>query len=226
MKKKALLSFIILSLLNRYVFGLDIDYTILIGASQHECYHQTLEKGNTLEFMYDVFAGGDYDISFWLYSPVNRLMQSDFKQRDGQHSLVLVETGDYRFCFDNSFSSFSQKQVYFSIRLVNTTEEDDETWMADVPKDDLGDLQTRTEEFKAVFMRLWANMEQIQRYQQSFRNFEGHDRVMGEHNFERVNFWSMVHLAVLISVGLIQVIMIRSLFEDRSRVGKILRGNK
>ena len=39
---------------------------------------------------------------------------------------------------------------------------------------------------------------------------------MQEHNFERVNFWSGIQLFVMVSVGLMQVLMIRSLFMDNS----------
>ncbi|CAF1135025.1 unnamed protein product [Didymodactylos carnosus] len=208
----------------------DIELTVLVPASQRECFHQVFDAGKTVEIEYEVLSGGDFDITYWFYSPTNRVLQSDIRKKEGHQSLKLEETGEYRFCFDNSFSRFVQKQVYFSIRLMDNVNGNfgdlDEEWMNNVAKDDLGDLQMRIQEIKDLFQRIWDNMEQAQRYQQSFRNFEIHDRVIVENNFERVNFWSIIHLALLIGVGLIQVLMIRSLFEDRSRVGKILRGKK
>ncbi len=69
-------------------------------------------------------------------------------------------------------------------------------------------------------------METAQRYQNVFKNFEGHDRILVENNFDRINFWSIINLTLMIAVTLIQVITIRSLFETKSVYGKFLRGKK
>jgi len=69
-------------------------------------------------------------------------------------------------------------------------------------------------------------METAQRYQKVFNNYEVHDRVIAENNFERVNFWSVIHLILMITVTVIQVVTIRSLFESKSKYGKFLRGKK
>jgi protein ERP2 len=69
-------------------------------------------------------------------------------------------------------------------------------------------------------------MEAAQRYQKAFNNFEVYDRIIAENNFERVNFWSIVQLIVMITVFVIQVVTIRSLFETKSAYGKFLRGKK
>ncbi len=135
----------------------DIELTVLIPASQRECFHQILETGKTIEVEYEVLAGGDVDINYWFYSPSNRVLQSDFKKRDGHQTLKLEETGEYRFCFDNSVSRFNQKQVYFSLRLINEqghNENDQvtEAWMNKIDRDDLGDLQNKIQEFKVSFI--------------------------------------------------------------------------
>jgi protein ERP2 len=69
-------------------------------------------------------------------------------------------------------------------------------------------------------------MEAAQRYQKTFNNYEVHDRIIVENNFERVNFWSIIHLVLMITVSVIQVVTIRSLFESKSAYGKLLRGKK
>ncbi len=69
-------------------------------------------------------------------------------------------------------------------------------------------------------------MEQAQRYQSVFKNYEGHDRMLVENNFDRINFWSIINLTLMIAVTVIQVITIRSLFETKSAYGKFLRGKK
>lgn len=68
------------------------------------------------------------------------------------------------------------------------------------------------------------NLEKAQRIQNLFKAYEIIDRNLMEHNFERVNFWSLVNISLMVCVGVIQVVMIRSLFEDRSKIGRVLRG--
>jgi hypothetical protein len=69
-------------------------------------------------------------------------------------------------------------------------------------------------------------METAQRYQNVFKNYEVHDRLILEKNYDRVNFWSIIHLILMMTVAIIQVITIRSLFESKSAYGKLLRGKK
>jgi hypothetical protein len=58
-----------------------------------------------------------------------------------------------------------------------------------------------------------------------FKGFELIDRNLMEESYERVNFWSFFNVFIMVSVGFIQVFMIKSLFEDSSKIGKVLRGN-
>ena len=148
-----------LFLLTTSLHAFDIELTILIPANQRECFHQVLEAGKTIEIEYEVLAGGDIDINYWFYSPSNRVLQSDFKKRDGHQTLKLEEAGEYRFCFDNSFSRFSQKQVYFSLRPIyepgqHATDQANETWMNNMDKDELGDLQSKVQDIKVRLLRL------------------------------------------------------------------------
>ena len=143
---------------------LDVELTILIPATQRECFYHVLETGKTVEIEYEVLAGGDNDINFWFYSPSKRVLKSDFNKRDGVQTLKLEETGEYQFCFDNSISRFNQKQVYFSLRLINEQghNENDrvtQSWMNDMDRDDLGDLQNKIQEIKV--RRIKINSEKI-----------------------------------------------------------------
>lgn len=50
------------------------------------------------------------------------------------------------------------------------------------------------------------------------RAFEARDRNIQESNFDRVNFWSMVNLVVMMLVSMVQVYLVRSLFEDKRKI--------
>lgn len=50
------------------------------------------------------------------------------------------------------------------------------------------------------------------------RAFEARDRNLQESNFDRVNFWSVINLFVMMLVSAIQVYLVRSLFEDKRKI--------
>ena len=70
------------------------------------------------------------------------------------------------------------------------------------------------------------NLAYAQRLQHLFRQYESIDRSLMELSFDRVNLYSTMNVIVLLIVAFIQVYMIRSLFEDKSKVGRMLRGDK
>merc|ERR1719232_1007283 len=47
------------------------------------------------------------------------------------------------------------------------------------------------------------------------------DRSIAEHNFERVNFMSTVYVIILVISGLSQVALLRSLFDDKSKINPL-----
>ena len=63
-------------------------------------------------------------------------------------------------------------------------------------------------------------------YQDQIRNFEARDRNTAENNYERVNFWSAVHIVILMLTGIVQVIMVRSLFDEKSTLRRLWKQGK
>lgn len=63
-------------------------------------------------------------------------------------------------------------------------------------------------------------------HQALLRAHEARDRAVMSANFDRVTFWSVVHTLVMVGVAGVQVFMIRSLFEENSKIGKVLRKGK
>ena len=47
------------------------------------------------------------------------------------------------------------------------------------------------------------------------------DRSIMEHNFERVNFWSFFYVIVMVLCGIGQVVLLRSLFDEKSKINPL-----
>lgn len=99
------------------------EVTIPVEAGISECFFQNISAGNVIDIEYQVIDGGhgDADISFVLYDTNGKIISSDYKKSDNIHRHEALLDGDYRFCFDNSFSMFNTKTVFFEI-IVETDE--------------------------------------------------------------------------------------------------------
>ena len=86
--------------------------------------------------------------------------------------------------------------------------------------DDYGD---EVEEMGQSLKTIRERMTKTRHLQEQIRAHEFRDRTIAEHNFERINFWSFVQVIVMIVAGLSQVLMIRSIFDEKSPIRKIFK---
>lgn len=93
------------------------ELTVRVDAGAIECFYERAQKNQIIDFEYQVIDGGhgDLDISFELQNPNGHPMVTEYKKSDNIHRLDAQVDGDYRFCFDNSFSSFNAKTVFFEL---------------------------------------------------------------------------------------------------------------
>ena len=69
-----------------------------------------------------------------------------------------------------------------------------------------------------VLDRIKDRLQKSVQAQKLFAAVESRDRSILEHNFERINFWSALQLVIMVAASLINVVLIRRLFVDRSRM--------
>nr|XP_013816616.1 PREDICTED: transmembrane emp24 domain-containing protein 5 [Apteryx mantelli mantelli] len=164
-----------------------------------------------------VLDGAGLDVDFHLLSPKGETLVFDQRKSDGVHT-VETEDGDYMFCFDNTFSTISEKVIFFELILDNMGEDggqDQEDWKKYVTGTDLLDM--KLEDILESINSVKARLSKSVQIQTLLRAFEARDRNIQESNFDRVNFWSMVNLGVMAVVSAVQVYMLKSLFEDKRK---------
>ncbi|GAB5575267.1 transmembrane emp24 domain-containing protein 5 isoform X1 [Prionailurus iriomotensis] len=225
--------------------SLDSDFTFTLPAGQKECFYQPMPLKASLEIEYQVLDGAGLDIDFHLASPQGRTLVFEQRKSDGVHteawkksiwnnpSLLLktkltlelsqlkgrieTEDGDYMFCFDNTFSTISEKVIFFELILDNMGEQvqEQEDWKKYITGTDMLDM--KLEDILESINSIKARLSKSGHIQTLLRAFEARDRNIQESNFDRVNFWSMVNLVVMVVVSAIQVYMLKSLFEDKRK---------
>ncbi|XP_077326400.1 transmembrane emp24 domain-containing protein 1 [Lithobates pipiens] len=192
----------------------DSELTFLLPAGRQECFYQTALYNGSMEVEYQVIGGAGLDVDFSVTTPSGILLIMERRRSDGVHTVEPTEAGDYMICFDNSFSTISEKLVFFEI-IFDSQQGDDEpdSWADIVEPDELLDI--KMEDIKESIESMRARLERSMQMQTVLRAFEARDRNLQESNIDRVNFWSAVNVGVLVTVAFLQVYMLKSLFNDK-----------
>lgn len=217
-----LCSLVCFTLCVHLTFGLganqNTEFTFRLPAGSTECFYQSTGRNGSMEVEYQVIGGAGLDVGFTLISPSGYRLASDFRRSDGIHMVDPTEDGDYRLCFDNSFSKFSEKVVFFEV-IINSQSGDDgeqEGW-GDVSAPE-SMVEYKLEDIRARMDSVHRHLERSQQFQAMLRAFEARDRYLLEDNLWRVSFWSFINLLVILTVAITQIYTLRHLFDDRRRV--------
>lgn len=218
--------FQLLLLLGSSTLGKEQEMTVEVPPGQEQCFFETVPEGNMLSIEYQVVDGGsgqysELDINFRVMHPRGHPLVAEFKKSDGVFSQQMKELGDYKICFDNTFSFVSSKTIYFEI--INENE--------DIDYDDFesiifGEETTETYEIQMSdieekLKKIKEDVVKARHLQDLIRVTDLKDRTVAEHNFERVNVMSVLYLVVLTIAGLTQVMLLRSLFDEKSRINPL-----
>ncbi|KAM9746290.1 transmembrane emp24 domain-containing protein 1-like [Menidia menidia] len=198
--------------------GPNQQFTFLLPAGSTECFYQTSTKNNSIDIDYQVIAGSGLDVGFVLISPNGYRLISDFRKSDAFHTVDPTEDGDYRFCFDNSFSKLSEKMVFFEVTMKSqsSTAGGRDEW-ADIAVSE-SMVEYKLEDIRASMDLVYQHLERSGQIQTVLRTFEARDRYLLEDNLWRVSFWSCLNLLVMLTVAVVQICTLRSLFEGPKRV--------
>lgn len=198
--------------------NIDSEFTFVLPAGSRECFYQSTVKNGSMEVEYQVIAGAGMDVDFNILSPQRIHLVSEYRRSDGVHMVEPTEEGDYQICFDNTFSRFSEKIVFFEVILDSPSNDAgaDDEWAGLGESENI--LEYKLEDIRESIESVHRRLERSRQMQTFLRAFEARDRNLLEENLWRVSFWSCVNLMVMLSVALTQVYTVRRLFDDKRRV--------
>nr|CAI5818987.1 unnamed protein product [Callosobruchus analis] len=220
--------------LNLYIFcfihcaaSVRKELTVYIDPNREDCFYQTAKKGDIIDVDYQVIDGGhgELDITFHLVDPTGKIIVADYKKSENTHTAESTLDGDWRFCFDNSFSSYNAKTVYFEISVGledEWGEADDEPFDFDddtLKSSQVLDLQIG--DVQEIINKVRGHLNNAVHLQDALKADEARDRNIAEENYFKVNTYSLCQLFIMFFVGFIQVVMVKSLFDDQSKASKI-----
>jgi len=211
--------------------------TVSVAAGSEDCFFLPEVKiGQVVQLEYQVTssssATGKNDITVKIFSPApeSKVIFESEMDTDGSHHHEAEEEGDYKICLDNKVSTWSDKVVWFEVELEDPQDDyfdddymDDEDWEnVRANNEDTESLfDMKMEEIKGSVHDVRINMGKMRHFQFMISAQMSKDVNQVGKNLERINFWSVIHLLIMISVGATQVYMVRQLFEDKSQMHKL-----
>ncbi|CAD5120973.1 DgyrCDS9517 [Dimorphilus gyrociliatus] len=184
---------------------------------KRDCFYHRIKTGQRFTAEYQVIEGGNHDISFNAQDTEGQDLVADYQEQRNRHDLHAAAEGVYSFCFDNTFSQFSAKKVFFQLIIEEAEErldfEREKTGSEDETDESVFGISQKN--FKKITEDIRKNLEKSIQIQSDIKIGEARDRSQQEENFEVVNFWSSIHLFVVVSVSLTTLLLIRGLFLDK-----------
>ncbi|KAJ6227714.1 transmembrane emp24 domain-containing protein [Anaeramoeba flamelloides] len=137
---------------------------------------------------------------------------------EGSHNFITTLLGDYSFCFDNSFSAISTKEVNFNFKLyavgrlrrrlgsdIDGNENDATT------PDELNNLSQTLE-------KLSDNIGEVRELQMYLKAREMVHRNTSESTNSRVLWWSIFATVLIGSASVAQITYLRKIFANKRKV--------
>jgi len=207
----------------QYVGGTRL--TVEIDSGREECFYLQAEAGQFLTADYVVLSvsRGLMNVNFQLVDPKGIPVLTEFKKTKSSHKIRINNSGAYAACFDNTFTSFSEKYVTFTLAL--DVDRNKPEWSNYNSKNlqTEGEYEMHISDIKEAINRVRIQLNDINNFQDAYKDMETRDRSTAENNFERVNFWSMINITVMLTVGLLQVVTLKSLFDPKYNILQIWR---
>lgn len=203
----------------------DINFRVEAGA--RTCFFEKGIAGQMMEAYYQVLDGqhGDLDIIFEIIDPNGVKLVSDYKKAQNSIIMDLSTDGDYVFCMDNSYSLMNSKLVFVYVVIENKTSDQE----AEVKVVEEGeekeevlewtgvDAQGETYyvEVKYIAESLTRTLKHVVRARQLldlYAAVKSRDSYLAFEDTFIVDMWSAFQISFMVLVGMVQVYMIKKLF--------------
>ncbi|ESN94751.1 hypothetical protein HELRODRAFT_157751 [Helobdella robusta] len=201
--------FIIIFLICFVSFCTGEELTFELPDNEKMCFYEEANDKVECVLEYQVITGGNYDVDVELTSADGRSLYKEVKRQYDSFHFTTHMKGENRFCFSNEFSSFIHKLVYFDYKCGS-----DE----DPIKEALDQGATHHKaltQMESSSIVIHENLKSVIDYQTHHRLKEAQGEEFAENLNERVHYWSAGQAAVILLVGIGQIIVLRSFFTDK-----------
>ncbi|KAK4453188.1 emp24/gp25L/p24 family/GOLD-domain-containing protein [Podospora aff. communis PSN243] len=180
--------------------------TYKLQANEKACFYtSTKTKGEKIAFYFAVQAGGSFDVDYEVTGPNGKYIMDGQRERQGDFVFTANEPGEYTFCFNNEMSTFAEKFVDFEISVENEAR-------VNLPAKQ-GTSPEQTSALEESLFKISGQMSTITRNQKYFRTRENRNFSTVRSTEKRIINFSFIQIALIISMGALQVFIVRFFFQ-------------
>ncbi|KAF2492117.1 hypothetical protein BU16DRAFT_529483 [Lophium mytilinum] len=194
----------LLALFTSAVYGTALTYKL--GANEKSCFFSYVEqKGAKVAFYFAVQSGGSFDVDYSVVGPSEKVILDGTKERQGDFVFTANDVGEYRFCFNNEMSTYSEKMVDFEIAVENEAR-------AQLPSKQ-GTSPEQTSVLEESILKLSAQLSTINRNQKYFRTRENRNFSTVRSTERRIFNFSIIEGVMMVTMAGLQVFVVRFFFQ-------------
>ncbi|KAL2135412.1 hypothetical protein VTI74DRAFT_8645 [Chaetomium olivicolor] len=180
--------------------------TYKLGANEEACFYTRTERPDVkIAFYFAVQSGGSFDIDYKVTGPNGKYIMEGEKERQGDFVFTARDVGEYKFCFNNEMSTYTEKFVDFEIAAEN------EARVSLPAKQGASPEQTSTLE-ESLF-KISGQLSTITRNQKYFRTRENRNFSTVRSTEKRIINFSLVQILLVVCMGALQVFIVRFFFQ-------------
>eukprot|EP01125_Pyxidicula_operculata_P003357 TRINITY_DN13_c0_g2_i1.p1 TRINITY_DN13_c0_g2~~TRINITY_DN13_c0_g2_i1.p1 ORF type:complete len:207 (+),score=47.04 TRINITY_DN13_c0_g2_i1:33-653(+) len=200
-----------LLLLVALVFSIQVNaFSFDVGARSEACFYEQVEQGTPVGVMFQVIAGGFLDIDVRISGPDGRVIYAGARETDGRYSFTAHVSGSYSFCFSNKMSTVTPKQIELNVDLGSNSEENFEDGNA-ASDEEMSPLQSGVLQLSDVITTIQHDVNYLKMREHAHRS-------TNESTNERVLWWSIFEISILLAMSVWQVWYFRNFFEQKRSV--------
>lgn len=186
------------------VNGATTQLTFELPDNDVQCFYERIDRGTTTVVEFQVVTGGNYDVDMTMKTPKGKVLYQDQRKQYDSFRHQAEEEGIYEVCFSNEFSTFTHKVVFIDWQVGD-----------EAPIMSPSSPQKAMTFMESSAQNIHEKLNLVLDDQTHYRLREAQGRAHAEDLNERVQLWSVIQLAVVITIGVLQVTLIRSFFSNR-----------
>ncbi|KAM7196426.1 emp24/gp25L/p24 family/GOLD domain containing protein [Rhypophila sp. PSN 637] len=180
--------------------------TYKLQPNERACFYAaTTKPQEKIAFYFAVQAGGSFDVDYEVTGPHGKSIMDGEKERQGDFVFTAQEVGEYKFCFNNEMSTYSEKFVDFEIAVEN----DAKVSLPSKP----GTSPEQTSALEESLFKISGQLSTITRNQKYFRTRENRNFSTVRSTEGRIVNFSLIQIALVICMGALQVFVVRFFFQ-------------
>ncbi|KAK3378291.1 emp24/gp25L/p24 family/GOLD-domain-containing protein [Podospora didyma] len=180
--------------------------TYKLAANEKACFYTaTKSKGEKIAFYFAVQSGGSFDVDYEVTGPNGKYIMDGQKERQGDFVFSANEVGEYKFCFNNEMSTYTDKFVDFEISVENEAR-------VTLPAKQ-GTSPEQTSALEESLFKVSGQLSTITRNQKYFRTRENRNFSTVRSTEKRIINFSFIQISLVVCMGALQVFIVRFFFQ-------------